>query len=311
MSKTRVSARLQQSQAPVAPKPILALRSLSNETQERSPHNSDPWASQRTLGDGEHAPHRSFGTPSAYWRGDWWSTADTSRAAQPKVAHRFADTRVVQSSAPRVPAMVIQRLVDSSGVKKTRRLVSSDQCVEQNTDRPHEIDGCSGGVAQDPTNYGGVYIPYITGRQRYNGEGSTAFGKPQDDVPHSKLSSVLPLPCNKHDICYQTCGSSQKTCDNQMLKDMLSVCNSVYPENCPSKFKQANKCDDYFKERKLCTKSANRMYKGLSAFGSSAFKKRQKQYCRPCKKKQTGIPSAPGKPGSIGKGEADKPIKSR
>lgn len=147
---------------------------------------------------------------------------------------------------------------------------------QQNLTRLHEIDGCSGGIAQDPTNYGGLYIPYITGRQQYNRE-STRFGQPQPNVSHNNLNQVMNLPCNKHDICYQTCGTTQQQCDDQMLEDMNTVCNNAYPQNC--NLQSQDECEDYFEERNLCFELANRVHTGLRNFGSGAFEERQTQYC--------------------------------
>lgn len=199
---------------------------------------------------------------SSDWRNTW--PAQTSQ-----LKPSFADVQVVQSAAPRWPTLARAELPRATAQDRERR---------QNEDRPHEIDGCSGGVAQDPTNYGGVYIPYIRGEQRYN-QASTEFGRPQADVAHAELGSVLPLPCNKHDICYQTCGSDQAECDAQMLDDMRSVCETAYPEACPAEAMENDDCDDYADERQLCFTSATRMYKGLRAFGSRAHGQRQKQYC--------------------------------
>lgn len=56
MSKTRVPATSQQSQAPAG-----------------------------------LAPHRPFAGPGAAWRRDWLPAADTSRASEPRVAHRLAE----------------------------------------------------------------------------------------------------------------------------------------------------------------------------------------------------------------------------
>ena len=33
--------------------------------------------------------------------------------------------------------------------------------------------------------------------------------------------------CHKHDICYQTCGTTQSGCDDAMLSDMLSACDDL------------------------------------------------------------------------------------
>ena len=50
-----------------------------------------------------------------------------------------------------------------------------------------------------------------------------------DPHPHG-LAPTDNLPCNHHDVCYQTCGATKVNCDDAMLKDMQAVCGSAYPE---------------------------------------------------------------------------------
>jgi len=146
----------------------------------------------------------------------------------------------------------------------------------------HPVDGCSGGIAQDPTEYGGLYAGYITGSQQYNRGQSTAFGAPQGAIPHAQLNTVLPLACNNHDICYQTCGSTQQQCDQEIFNDAVSTCNTVYPAACPQEFVQSGECMQYAEERQLCVGFATDVRTGLSAFGASAFAQRQTQHCLCC-----------------------------
>lgn len=214
--------------------------------------------------------------PPAHQSSDWrnaWPTRTIQRMP------RFTDVQVVQSTAPRWPTIARGELSQEKPPETaTEQATEPERARRQNEDRLHEIDGCSGGVKQDPTNHGGLYIGYVWGEQRYN-QASTAFGSPQDAVAHSDLSAVLPLPCNQHDICYQTCGSDQAECDEQMLADMISVCEAAYPEACPAAASEKDDCDGYADERNLCLTSANRMYMGLRAFGSRAYEERQEQYC--------------------------------
>lgn len=148
----------------------------------------------------------------------------------------------------------------------------------QDTGRPHEIDGCSGGIAQDPTNYGGLYVPYITGSQQYN-QASTAFGQPQ-----ASPSPVINLPCNNHDINYQTCSATnqQATWDSQIYTEAVAVCNNAYPATCPAAIAAVGKCGAYADERQLCQDLASETYTGLQAFGFGAYYERQTQYCLCC-----------------------------
>ena len=71
-------------------------------------------------------------------------------------------------------------------------------------------------------------------------------------------------PCDNHDRCYQTCGSSRAVCDARMLGEMLSVCRR-------SAASASVKSD--------CFKWANVYYAGLVAGGGPAHLERQAQVC--------------------------------
>jgi hypothetical protein len=148
----------------------------------------------------------------------------------------------------------------------------------QNDTRLHEIDGCSvpailavltpGLSVQDPT--GGLF-----------GLASTAFGAPQGSI--ASAGAALNLPCNQHDICYQTCGSTQGTCDTGMHNGMNAVCNAAYPTStCPYSGLEILKCPFYFTERSDCFQLSDLYKFGLDQFGSSAWEERQTQYCKCC-----------------------------
>ena len=153
--------------------------------------------------------------------------------------------------------------------------------VAQNN-RCHEIDGCS------------VYItnsdPSATSQTRNDPStinnsmrvSSTAFGS--GEVPpdseyfvHGQQSKDL-LPCNTHDVCYQTInGKTQKQCDDQMLTDMIDVCNRAYPGDCPSDL-STSECGQWKGQKETCKAFANSYHVGLSAVGSLAFDQRQAEY---------------------------------
>jgi hypothetical protein len=67
-------------------------------------------------------------------------------------------------------------------------------------------------------------------------------------------------PCDKHDECYQTCGSSRERCDNQMYYDMMNIC---------SKSVDAVRCIHF----------GELYYDGLRKYGGSAFRERQHESC--------------------------------
>ena len=148
----------------------------------------------------------------------------------------------------------------------------------QFTGRDHEIDGCStpeffaiitpGQSVQDPV--GGTC-----------GLSGTVFGQPEPPFPHG--TSPMPLPCNKHDVCYQTCGSTQAGCDQAMYNDMVNVCNAAYPSlACPYSGADLAKCPCYWSERSDCFFLADAYKLGLDIGGYSAWVQRQQQYCQCC-----------------------------
>ena len=146
-------------------------------------------------------------------------------------------------------------------------------------DRLHVIDGCSlpwyaamiaapSGMKDDPT-AGGL------------GHGSTAFGHPDGTLQPGQ--GPTPLPCNNHDICYQTCSSVKATCDTGMLNDMLAVCQRVYPEtSCPLTGLGMLACGQWYTEKSNCLVSAGNYKLGLDKFGDDAFEGRKAEYCKCC-----------------------------
>jgi len=104
------------------------------------------------------------------------------------------------------------------------------------------------------------------------------FGKPQGLI--SSAAEALKLPCNQHDICYQTCGSNQQACDIEMKRSMDQVCMNAYPtEECPHK-NSPMYCADYRKERVFCMYWAWLYKRGLDEFGTNIWMERQEQYCK-------------------------------
>jgi hypothetical protein len=148
--------------------------------------------------------------------------------------------------------------------------------------RQHEIDGCSGGLTtniQDPMRgrYGVTWF----------GVSSTEFGRPQGVV--GSAGAALPLACNLHDICYQTCQSDKSTCDTAMRDRMVAVCAAAYPPNCPAGLTMDQCWGDggYQAQRSQCaegfTSYATLYYQGVNLGGGSAYEQRQSQYCQCCR----------------------------
>jgi len=88
--------------------------------------------------------------------------------------------------------------------------------------------------------------------------------------------------CRQHDICYQTCTSTDRAaCDDQMLRDMLAVCARI-PENHTTTFTGNFGLTVTVNTKEKCEDAANTMHTGLDWFGGKAFKNRKQQYCQCC-----------------------------
>ncbi|MBI5192149.1 MAG: hypothetical protein HZA08_01765 [Nitrospirae bacterium] len=173
----------------------------------------------------------------------------------------------------------------SKAVSDLNTLLTKCPDSTQFTSRNHEIDGCStppiiaiitpGLSVQDPV--GGHCGVKDSSGNSY----STAFGQPEPPFPHG--SSPIDLPCNKHDVCYQTCGSFQTVCDQTMYNDMIAVCNTAYPTDvCPYSGVDLGLCPCYLAERAECFLWASAYKVGLDIGGYDAWVQRQQQYCLCC-----------------------------
>ncbi|MBI4517827.1 MAG: hypothetical protein HY699_18630 [Deltaproteobacteria bacterium] len=131
----------------------------------------------------------------------------------------------------------------------------------------HVIDGCSN-VPDDPVDGQCSVAP-------------TRFGSTEGTLPQG--SQALSLPCNQHDMCYQTCRANRAACDSGIFESMLHVCSLAYPTaTCPFVGPDSAKCPCYAIERQLCVDTASLYYQGLQQLGESAWKSRQVQYCACC-----------------------------
>lgn len=83
--------------------------------------------------------------------------------------------------------------------------------------------------------------------------------------------------CDRHDECYQTCGSDRAACDERMHRDMLAICN-------------ASSESQSVVER--CRTWADRYFTALTHFGGSAHEERQRQVCD-CQPEEPPAPSEP------------------
>jgi hypothetical protein len=81
----------------------------------------------------------------------------------------------------------------------------------------------------------------------------------------------IDLPCNNHDFCYQTCGTTQALCDVAFYDDMIRVCNEM-------SFGQKLVCYDD------CVIRAGAYFDGVAfgPFGRDAFENGQNRACQCC-----------------------------
>ena len=130
----------------------------------------------------------------------------------------------------------------------------------------HAIDGCS-----TPENKFYLFPPNLFVNPNESGNFSL-----------NPLSKPFYDACAAHDVCYQTCGSSQNTCDAGLHNRLMSHCDSL------SKTKSGSGFFDLLgisaSEYDECRLSANRMYAALIAVGHNAHSHRQKEMCIACPK---------------------------
>jgi Glucodextranase, domain B len=152
----------------------------------------------------------------------------------------------------------------------------------QNTS-DYAIDGCSVLGAQlglpslniqNPTQFLLFPVP-----QLFN-QASTDFGANIGSVPLGGPPQTL--PCNLHDVCYQTCNNVQSGCDSAFDGNMNAVCSTAYPATCPYSGLSAIACPEYFVERLACFDAASLYYTGVNELGQGAFQGDQQEHCQCC-----------------------------
>jgi len=152
----------------------------------------------------------------------------------------------------------------------------------------HLVDGCSAGVPphiQDPMQ--NLLYPFGLLNQAATAFGEDLGGGSGQTIPDAAAAG--PLPCNQHDICYQTCAargldiaSARQACDDGMKARMDNVCRVAYPSSCPSSFSAAQ-CVSYFLQRLDCFTYSAAYWGALRTAGFfAAYKQRQEQFCQCC-----------------------------
>lgn len=140
--------------------------------------------------------------------------------------------------------------------------------------RSYCIDGCS-------TPPGTVTLLYRTGYFIFRNKDNPTGGGPGGI---GELASFFGA-CAAHDKCYQTCDTrDQKACDDELLANMLAVCNRI-PPNHVTVFKNNLGFDDEENTQNKCREAADIMHTGLRLpieASRAAFKMRRQQYCQCC-----------------------------
>ncbi|MBB3063166.1 thrombospondin type 3 repeat-containing protein [Microbulbifer rhizosphaerae] len=156
-------------------------------------------------------------------------------------------------------------------------LQSSCPNKTQNEGRDHQIDGCS----NSPDNVENAVIEtrYLENFDKY--VTLPEWGSVVGAVDNGNTGNIT-RPCNLHDICYQTCGKTQLSCDQALEGGMRNTCAASYPNQCP--YQDEDNCLDYAQEREYCFDAASFYFTVLSDWdaGSSAYQERQSQYCMCC-----------------------------
>ncbi|CAN8001465.1 unnamed protein product [Ixodes hexagonus] len=73
-------------------------------------------------------------------------------------------------------------------------------------------------------------VPRPVHRSSANGCGTGGFRLPASALPHPDFETC----CNRHDICYDTCGENKTSCDERFGKCMTGVCETMISgrDNC-------------------------------------------------------------------------------
>ena len=80
-------------------------------------------------------------------------------------------------------------------------------------------------------------------------------------VPMCNKTPVFGPSCQKHDLCYDTCGTTQQKCDDDFLTNLKAGCEAQQHES--------KLCSGY------CSMAATLYFKAVQQFGAGAFKQAQ------------------------------------
>ena len=90
--------------------------------------------------------------------------------------------------------------------------------------------------------------------------------------------------CKEHDVCYQTCGSQQGTCDATLRQSLIDGC-SVIPDAQPGTgfYRNNSLTAPRMSLKNECLLNAEKVYSGLSIGGKAAHSLRQRERCDVCR----------------------------
>lgn len=192
------------------------------------------------------------------------TTVKAISEANSKVTANLTSGSYLCSASRTIPTIKNKRTVFDE-------LLSSSTCPEKQQESSlnyFDIDGCSTPTGQNPT--GDLFV---------NPGTSAAFGSVQGHVPYG--TTPANLPCNNHDVCYQTCNSNKTTCDNQFGTNMTAVCSNAFSGPCP--FSLPLQCILRTEALQTCAISTAAYQLTVSIVGGVlAYRPRQLEYCDCC-----------------------------
>ena len=149
--------------------------------------------------------------------------------------------------------------------------------AEQDQSALHEIDGCTN-APDDLESWDN--LPFATNYDLYvtNPIWGTVLGTGISRA----VGQTQTLACNRHDICYQTCGNAKGTCDNALGAGITASCDTGYPHPCA--LADQSQCVEYEEEYNSCRGIGATYIQGVNtSFGLSAYQQRQREQCYCCK----------------------------
>ena len=94
-------------------------------------------------------------------------------------------------------------------------------------------------------------------------------------VPQGSGIADYEQACNAHDVCYETCNSSQTKCDDDLENQMKSNCRAAYP-------RPASGEDEEQPHRGTCLSRAHLYGRAVKRAGQGAYNNAQKVACECC-----------------------------